>query len=255
MPIATLFDDKEEDSEDDTQRELYTGGADGRGGGSGMAVLGPPGDDDPDADAVTRMFRQAQRNAQGADGADASVDGADKVTVVVYANGFVVGDGAFRPADDNAENEAFLRDVGRGIVPRELEDRAGAGAVNLELVDKRGETYEAPDYVAFSGGGQTLASAAATTGVFAAATCAVKTLDDAQPKTTMQVRLTNGTRARVTLNLDATVAQLDALLRADHGATGSYQLLAGFPPSALADPAASIEAAGLKGASVTQKAA
>ena len=71
----------------------------------------------------------------------------------------------------------------------------------------------------------------------------------------MQVRLTNGTRARVTLNLDATVAQLDALLRADHGATGSYQLLAGFPPSALADPAASIEAAGLKGASVTQKAA
>ena len=29
-------------------------------------------------------------------------------------------------------------------MPRELEDRAGAGAVNLELVDKRGESYEAP---------------------------------------------------------------------------------------------------------------
>ena len=54
---------------------------------------------------------------------------------------------------------------------------------------------------------------------------------------------------------DEVVAQLDALIRADHGAEGSYQLLAGFPPSPLADPAASVEAAGLKGASVTQKAA
>ena len=34
-------------------------------------------------------------------------------------------------------------------MPRELEDRAGAGAVNLELVDKRGESYEAPAYTAF----------------------------------------------------------------------------------------------------------
>ena len=51
--------------------------------------------------------------------------------VTVYSNGFVVGDGPFRPSDGSEENEAFLRDVGRGIVPRELEDRAGAGAVNL----------------------------------------------------------------------------------------------------------------------------
>ena len=55
--------------------------------------------------------------------------------------------------------------------------------------------------------------------------------------------------------MDHTVAELDALIRADHGAAGSYQLLAGFPPAPLADPAASVEAAGLKGASVTQKAA
>ena len=41
-----------------------------------------------------------------------------------------------------------------------------------------------------------------------------------KPKTTLQVRLSNGKRARVTLNLDHTVAQLDALIRADHGAEG-----------------------------------
>ena len=37
------------------------------------------------------------------------------------------------------------------------------------------------------------------------------------------MRLSNGKSARVTLNLDHTVAQLDALIRADHGAEGSYQ--------------------------------
>ena len=251
MPIATLFDDKkEEDDEQDDRNELYTGGNRRGGGGSGLAVIG--GDDDPDADAVTRMFRQAQRNAAG--NGEGPEEGADQVKVTVYSNGFVVGDGPFRPSDGSEENEAFLRDVGRGIVPRELEDRAGAGAVNLELVDKRGESYEAPAYTAFSGGGQTLASTN-TSGIFAEATCDKPALDDGKPKTTLQVRLSNGKRARVTLNLDNTVAQLDALIRADHGAEGSYQLLAGFPPSPLADPAASVEAAGLKGASVTQKAA
>ena len=94
-----------------------------------------------------------------------------------------------------------------------------------------------------------------TSGIFSEASCDKPALDDGKPKTTLQVRLSNGKRARVTLNLDHTVAQLDALIRADHGAEGSYQLLAGFPPAPLADPAASVEAAGLKGASVTQKAA
>ena len=251
MPIATLFDDKKEEEDDqDDRNELYTGGNRRGGGGSGLAVIG--GDDDPDADAVTRMFRQAQRNAAG--NGEGPEEGADQVKVTVYSNGFVVGDGPFRPSDGSEENEAFLRDVGRGIVPRELEDRAGAGAVNLELVDKRGESYEAPAYTAFSGGGQTLASTN-TSGIFSEASCDKPAVDDGKPKTTLQVRLSNGKRARVTLNLDHTVAQLDALIRADHGAEGSYQLLAGFPPAPLADPAASVEAAGLKGASVTQKAA
>ena len=59
MPIATLFDDKkEDDDEQDDRNELYTGGNRRGGGGSGLAVIG--GDDDPDADAVTRMFRHSE---------------------------------------------------------------------------------------------------------------------------------------------------------------------------------------------------
>ena len=34
---------------------------------------------------------------------------------------------------------------------------------------------------------------------------------------------------------------------------GEYQLVTGFPPKALTDPMKSIEEAGLKGASITQK--
>ena len=136
---------------------------------------------------------------------------------------------------------------------RESWKRAGAGAVNLELVDKRGDGCEAPAYTAFS---EAAALASQRRRVsFSKLHRDKPALDDGKPKTTLQVRLSNGKRARVTLNLDHMVAQLDALIRADHGAEGSYQLLAGFPPTVLADPAASVEAAGLKGASVTQKAA
>ena len=260
MPIATLFDDKKEEKEDEDGggNELYTGGNHNRGGGgSGLAVVGP-GDDDGDGggDDVAKMFAAARRNA--ASGA-APAEGAAKTVVTVYANGFTVGDGPFRPSDGDAANAAFLRDVSRGLIPRELEEQAsGDGAFNLELVDKRGDQYEPPAYVAFSGGGQTLAasgeSAGAEFGEGSGATLIEKpVVDDAAPKTTLQIRLANGKRIRATLNLSHTVGHLDAYVREEGGAGQAYVLLAGFPPAPLADPNATLEAAGLKGASVTQK--
>ena len=250
MPIATLFDDKKEEKEDEDGggNELYTGGNHNRGGGgSGLAVVGP-GDD------VAKMFAAARRNA--ASGA-APAEGAAKTVVTVYANGFTVGDGPFRPSDGDAANAAFLRDVSRGLIPRELEEQAsGDGAFNLELVDKRGDQYEPPAYVAFSGGGQTLAAAGEPAGAeFGGGGAPVEkpVVDDAAPKTTLQIRLANGKRIRATLNLSHTVGHLDAYVREEGGAGQAYVLLAGFPPAPLADPNATLEAAGLKGASVTQK--
>mmetsp|Transcript_7383 Transcript_7383/g.21830 ORF Transcript_7383/g.21830 Transcript_7383/m.21830 type:complete len:256 (+) Transcript_7383:205-972(+) len=253
MPIATLFDDKkDDDDDDDDKQELYTGGNSNRGGGgSGMAVLGPG---DEDADPVAKMFAQARAAAARGDG---PAEGAAKTTVTVYSNGFVVGDGPFRASDGSPENEAFLRDVGRGLVPRELEERAAqsGAAMNLELVDKRGEAYEPPAYTAFSGGGQTLASEAPAAGAVlgGGGPCDKPVVDDAAPKTTLQIRLANGKRIRATLNLSHTVRQLDAFVRAEDAEAKPYVLLAGFPPAPLADPSQTIEAAGLKGASVTQK--
>ena len=177
--------------------------------------------------------------------------------VTVYANGFTVGDGPFRASEGDPGNEAFLRDISRGLIPRELEAQASeGGAFNLELVDKRGEEYEAPAYVAFSGGGQTLRSDAPAAGAVLGSGDAVDkpVVDDAAPKTTLQIRLANGKRIRATLNLTHTVRHLDAYVREESGSdAAAYVLLAGFPPAPLADPDATLEAAGLKGASVTQK--
>ena len=120
-----------------------------------------------------------------------------------------------------------------------------------------GYRYEPPAYVAFSGGGQTLAAAAPAAGAVlgggGGAAVDAPVVDDGAPKTTLQLRLASGKRVRATLNLTHTVAHLDALVRAEGAGDAPYVLLAGYPPAPLADPAATIEAAGLKGAAVTQK--
>lgn len=66
---------------------------------------------------------------------------------------------------ETEENKQFVEQVGRGIVPRELRDRAENQDVDVSVVDKRSESFDPgpqPSYVAFSGEGQRLRCAAAT---------------------------------------------------------------------------------------------
>ncbi len=196
-------------------------------------------------------------------------DGSVKVTM--YKSGFTVGDGDLRRFDDPA-NAAFLRDIERGRVPEELVlarraadggARGGAGGVpemDVELVDKRGEEYVPPAYRAFSGsgaavGGGAAVPAAAVVGGAGArgAAAAVPVLDEAAPTATLQVRLADGRRERVVLNLSHTVGQLQARVATMGGTTRPFMLLAGVPPRPLADPSLTLEAAGLKSAAITQK--
>ncbi|KAH8063860.1 hypothetical protein JL722_3055 [Aureococcus anophagefferens] len=190
MPIATLFDDKKEEKEDEDGggNELYTGGNHNRGGGgSGLAVVGP-GDDDGDGggDDASKMFA-SQRNA----GEVAPAEGAAKTVVTVYANGFTVGDGPFRPSDGDAADAARGTPRGR---PRARSSGGGGGA-----------PIEKP------------------------------VVDDAAPKTTLQIRLANGKRIRATLNLSHTVGHLDAYVREEGGA-GQARRLRGLPPAPSPTP-------------------
>lgn len=273
MPVVglnDLNDNSKKDDDEEKRNELYTGGNRRGGGGSGLSVIGPgeseseeeSGDGDTGVkNHVGNMFSRAQANA--AEGISPA-SGLPKRVITMYANGFTIDDGPFRSLDDPA-NKPFLRDVSRGVVPRELEESAPeSGAYHLELVDRRGEYYKQPSYVPFSGGGNTLGTTATPTppppppasahdGAPAQYPEPTIVIDDSLPKTTLQIRLSNGKRLRATFNLTHTVAHLEAYVRAHSDDHRSFVLMAGFPPAILTDRDVTIKDANLEGAALTQK--
>ncbi len=80
-------------------------------GGSGVNVLGPPDADDQS------LFSQIGRSAQAAGAVQESTASANSRRITIYRNGFTVDDGPLR--DPHApENQEFIRDLSRGMVPR-----------------------------------------------------------------------------------------------------------------------------------------
>jgi UBX domain-containing protein 1 len=130
--------------------------------------------------------------------------------------------------------------------------------VNIALDDKSQQEYVAPAYTAFSGGGNTMVSADTNTdGIVASAasdeTAVAPVVDESKPTGAIQVRLIDGKKMVVKLNLSHTVADLVAYINANGGNSAPYFLAAGFPPKKLTDFARTIEEEGLKGGVVTQK--
>jgi len=245
------------DSDEDKKQELYNGGI-GNAGGSGSAVLGPPSGKrsaPPGSDVFNKLVQAAQGGAAG----DAHEPPADEEmnTITMYSNGFTVNDGPLRDPNGSPENQAFIEDLLKGFVPSELKRGRSdpSKPMNISLADKRGETYKAPAYTAFSSGtalGSSSSSAAA--GSFVPGSLpAAPFFSDGSPSTTIQVRTNTGKKLRLKVNTSITVAELAALVAADTGGTEAFSLSAGFPPKDLLDAAASIEAAGLMGAAVTQR--
>eukprot|EP00178_Gracilaria_changii_P005358 TRINITY_DN187_c0_g1_i10.p1 TRINITY_DN187_c0_g1~~TRINITY_DN187_c0_g1_i10.p1 ORF type:complete len:427 (+),score=85.04 TRINITY_DN187_c0_g1_i10:146-1282(+) len=176
-----------------------------------------------------------------------------------YANGFQVDEGPLRSFDDPA-NEAFLEDVNRGVVPREMEE-SGVGDVSITLVDKKGETFveKKKKVVPFSGGGMKLnggaqsSSAAAPIGnVDAAGAAAAVTVDESRPVAVIQIRLSDGTRLTARLNEDHTVGDLRQFVTASRPSVTSFTLSTTFPRKILDDDSKTIKEEQLKGAVVMQ---
>lgn len=179
-----------------------------------------------------------------------------------YANGFRIDEGPLRPFDDPA-NEAFLADVNRGVVPKEMEE-PGVGDVSITLVDRKDVDFveKRPTIVPFSGGGQRLdggsRSAASSmmttlpsstnTPVDPAAGAATLTIDDTRPVTRVQIRLTDGTRLVARLNEDHTVGDLRQFVRASRPGSDQFKLLTTFPRKELNDDSQTIKDAQLNGA-------
>ncbi|KAK1940471.1 Peroxisome biosynthesis protein PAS1 [Phytophthora citrophthora] len=249
--LSSLNNRNDDDRQDgDQPNQYYAGGASDRGGGSGLSVIGPGGDDH-----VANIIGRAQQDA-GAGAADTTQP---RHVITFYREGFTVNDGSYRLRSDPT-NRPFLEALERGHVPQELEGENRNEPVEISLVDKRQEDYVAPPppaYTAFSGEGQTMGSAtyAAEAVIHGDAEAAERpVIDDKKPTTTLQIRLHNGQRLRETLNLDHTIRDLHAIIQLNDAGAQPYTLLAGFPPRPVStDLAQTIEQAGLKGAAVTQK--
>ena len=217
--VHRLFD-KKDDEEDEGKQSFYTGGADNRGGGgSGMAVYGPPKDDE-EGDVFDRLVNRAQRDSAAGAGTDASSEGMGdqsgrkKKEITLYSNGFTVDNGPLREPD-TPENQKFLEELLRGSVPSELRSEMRGNVLDVGLADRRSETYVPPAYVAFSGG-STLGSSQeiSSDAVFSDDGTEVPALNDAEPTTTVQVKTADGKKLRLKLNTSISVRQLAAAIRA-----------------------------------------
>jgi UBX domain-containing protein 1 len=168
-------------------------------------------------------------------------------TITMYRDGFVVDDGPYRRLDDSA-NAEFLRSLAQGRTPQELIGAENGGNVTVGLIDKRQEEY-VEQFQSFSGQGASLGASTVSGNTVDPADLPEPTVADAsRPTTSIQVRLPNGQRKVIKINLDSSVLQLAAHLKSTVDAP--FRLVAGFPPKPLEDFDVTVEAAGLKGAQV-----
>lgn len=188
--------------------------------------------------------------------------------ITFWRNGFTVGDGPLRRLDDPA-NAPFLDSINKAECPRELEPADRNTPVHVNLVRKE-EDWQAPPepkYVAFKGTGRTLGSTSESTALSQLAAPAVSSseppnlpfeglvVDDTKPATSIQLRLSDGTRMVARFNHTHTVADIRGFIDAARpGNSGPYNLQTmGFPPRQLTDPQQTIQSAGLINAVIIQK--
>ena len=80
------------------------------------------------------------------------------IKITFYRNGFTVDEGPLRNPNDPAE-AAFLETLNRGFMPREISEKYPNTDVNVVMGDRGDEDY-VPQFKAFEGSGNRLASSA-----------------------------------------------------------------------------------------------
>jgi len=245
--IAT-FSSLRADEGQSSHNEYYAGGEK-----SGIAVQGGTDGGRP-SDAFAAM-QQHHTDEQG---------GGQKVTLTLWKDGvFSVDDGESPvvPRNPNTDPDArrFIESVMRGQLPDEF-----SSAVDLDVVDKRGEEFKAPPMKSFSGAGHRLGSAVpdvvnATPSSTSEATAPrpppTTTVDESQPVTKVQIRLADGTRLVARFNPTHTVAAMREFVAAalPVGESRPWVFMTTFPNRVITDEEQTLEAAKLCNAAVVQK--
>jgi UBX domain-containing protein 1 len=205
MKLSSLGDlRRKQEAEEEKKKsgqEYYTGGIDRRsGGGSGLAVQDPPRPDDNDI--LGRIVRRAQNNSAELEAAPPSTGGGggEMTRITLWANGFQINSGEFRPATDPS-NQQFLTTLAAGFVPEEL--RGGGTDMQVGVEDKRSEEFTPPPpprYVAFGGDAMSLRTAASASELVINPTEFMDlphVTDDGSPMTVIQVKLLDGKKIKV----------------------------------------------------------
>ena len=268
---------------DNDENNRYVGGVSSRGGGSGLAVL--PNNDD----ASESIFNLAEAGSAPSNNNNSSSNnnnggGEVRRMITMYRSGFTVDNGPYRQLNDPS-NAEFLGSLARGLIPRELREDGGEEGeeVMVGLVDKRGEEYDeerhgqpqqqpssssSGGFQSFSGQGQSLIDSSTSTTTSSSSggiidpntiTTPPPPLDTTLPSTSIAIRLLNGKRIVVKINLQSPVLELGQHIGSSAGGGGggaggeSYVMTSGYPPAVIEDLSVSVEEAGLKGAQVVLK--
>ena len=116
-----------------------------------------------------------------------------------------------------------------------------------------------PPYVPFAGTAVSLGGGPSTQTVVATKAVDISNeknkpiVNPDKPTTQVSIRLHNGQQVKLDLNLDHTVRDIAKYIETIAPVSGSYKLIAGFPPKALEDMNATIESAKLAKSAITQK--
>lgn len=226
---------QERDEQDEGKRnEYYTGGIDNRsGGGSGLAVVGPPDGRRPTGNIFDSIVQRAAQTEPSSSTSSGTAGGGE-FRITLYRNGFTVNDGPLRSPED-PNNVRFLRELDQGLVPDELRRASNVSADELDvhLVDKREEDYVPPAYVAFSGGsslGSVRSDGALLFQPSSLRSVPLESAETGDSLTNVQVRTSTGQRLKIRISTSASLQQLAALVLRDLRTEQAFTLSAGFPP-------------------------
>lgn len=259
--IRSVWDKTDDDKDIPKDHEMFTS----QGGQSGTGVLRPVSGPNKkaaqnDPDYLQKMMKNQQD--QGLKSENKFED-----AIYLYKNGYKIGNGPFKDATNNAENKKFLDELNEGVVPSALEPilkqqfGANANAMAVNVINKKNEVYkppalQKPKFEAFKGAAHSMVDESKKEDMnasFDTVQASKIECDESKPNTRIQIILIGGKKEAIKVNLDNTVLQIYAHVKAVSGYNGKFSLMAGFPPKAMNNPSATVSEEKLQGARVSQK--
>lgn len=200
-----------------------------------------------------RVVIQAQPNEASQKSNPSQDSDAVDVKVTLYIDGFIVEGQEFR-GYASANSLEFMGQLNQGRVPREIFNRNQNKTVRLILQDRRKQKYmplnlEAGD----SEQAQALLATDLQGVAFVTAKAEDLIVDLTRSTTSVQLRLHNGQRKTLTMNLTTRIAEIYEYAMVGAPVDGSFELLHGYPLVALKDLTLTVQEAGVAGSALTQR--